>query len=176
MEKTSDSLLKENYVDLLWGEFTRASKEYKVLPLYSAFSIIEASARLGHPKEEATTKERFIWWIENFMPTEKFKYNAIDLYGARCGLFHEFGAESDLSRKGQCAIILWAIGGSSKHLHGKRNPDSKQNLYFLHRETFFEDLRNAGIHFLESLIKDQRMNQRVSKRLPNLFGVAPKQK
>lgn len=161
-----DRLLIENYMNLMWGEFTEIRKHHFIAPLILAFSIIEASAKLAAPIDKATSKARFLWWVEEFLKdNDGHPYPSIALYGARCGLFHEYGLESDLSRSGKCPVIAWASGNDD--VHGK----SGGRVLMFSREVFFEDLYRAGLAQLERLKIDDEMNRRFAERLPSIFGV-----
>ena len=163
-----NELLVKNYMDLMWGEFHEASKHLQVAPLILAFAVIEASAKLSAPEDVKGTKGRFMWWTEPFLRNKNGEpYPASDLYGARCGLFHEYGAESDLSRNGKCRVIAWTSGGDDRH-HGKAGP----TMIILSKEAFTEDLYNAGIAMIDKLEQDSAMSERFAKRLPSIFGAS----
>jgi hypothetical protein len=166
---SSEELLIKNFINLLWGEFNEIRKSHHIAPLILSFSIIEACAKLSVPEDlngPNKTRKRFEWWVDKFLRDKKGnKYESIDLYGARCGLFHEYGIESDLSRGGKCKLIAWVIGQRESH----KNQNEKMILYS--REEFFDDLYDAGIRMLEELKIDLQMNLNFVKRLPKIFGV-----
>nr|MBP7992082.1 hypothetical protein [Candidatus Magasanikbacteria bacterium] len=86
----------------------RLITKHHIAPLILAFSIIEASAKLSAPEELVGSKKRFMWWASEFLKNKDgTPYPALALYSTRCGLFHEYGAESDISRRDECKVIVW---------------------------------------------------------------------
>ncbi len=160
----NDKMLIDKYVKLMWGEFSEISQKYHLAPLILAFSVIEANAKLCAPDSMEGSRNRFIWWVENFFQTNR-AYTALDLYGARCGLFHEYGSGSKLSRDGKCKEIVWSEGNPV--LHGK----GKDNILILSKEKFFNDLYQAGLKVLEKLKQDHVFQDEFVVRLRQIFGV-----
>lgn len=103
-----DSIQKEaeGQFELKAGNMLRASKlcldnecwEAGVILLYS---LIDAMAWLWRdPSHEDVTGQDFIQWIDLYMkPEGAIGVNALDLYGARCGLLHSMTGESKKHRK-----------------------------------------------------------------------------
>lgn len=75
--------------------------------LYAAIDVLASMER--QPKEG--TQRAFVRWVETYMlPNSAFRFSALDLYAARCGIIHAFSATSDLSRKGKAHKIVYAWG------------------------------------------------------------------
>ena len=72
-------------------------------------SAIDAMAFLAMPEsQEDVTKSDFAKWSEEYIRFPgRNQLTGLDLYGARCAMLHSFGAQSKMSRKGQCRVILW---------------------------------------------------------------------
>ena len=71
------------------------------------YSGIDTMAWIGMPasKQKATRKD-FIQWAETYLSFSGHEQlSGPDLYGARCAMLHQFGADSDLSNAGQCRLI-----------------------------------------------------------------------
>lgn len=167
-QSTSDVLLKDHYIELMWAEFTAIRQQHHIAPLILAFSIIEASAKLSAPEKIKGSKKRFFWWVNEFLKNKDgAPYPELELYSARCGLFHEYGAESDTSRRGECKVIAWAHGRNGSALHNK----TKDRMLMLSREQFFDDLYDGGMEMLKRMLNDREMAERFAARLPELFGV-----
>jgi len=52
----------------------------------------------------------YIAWVDKYMQTDTaqpYQYQGIDLYGERCGITHNYGVDSDLSRKGKCKVFAY---------------------------------------------------------------------
>ncbi len=156
------------YIKTMWGEFTEIRKEHHIAPLILAFSIIEANAKLSAPAEIKGSRNRFIWWIDKFLKNKDgTPYPSLEMYSARCGLFHEYGAESDISRRDDCKVIAWVSGVSGLAHHYKY----KDRVLMLSSKQFFDDLYDGGMAMLKSMVIDREMAQRFESRLPELFGV-----
>jgi hypothetical protein len=72
-------------------------------------SAIDAMAYLAMPESQKdVTKSDFVKWAEEYIRFPgRNQLTGLDLYGARCAMLHSFGAQSKMSREGQCRVILW---------------------------------------------------------------------
>jgi hypothetical protein len=72
-------------------------------------SAIDAMAYLVMPEgQEDVRQQDFISWADQYIQFPgKYQLTGADLYGARCAMLHSFGAQSKMSRKGECRVILW---------------------------------------------------------------------
>jgi len=72
-------------------------------------SAIDAMAFLVIPESQQDVRaEDFITWADQYIRFPgKEQLTGADLYGARCAMLHSFGAQSRMSRNGQCRVILW---------------------------------------------------------------------
>ena len=78
-----------------------------LLLLYSAMDAVASLER--QPGEG--TRAAFTRWVDTHMVKARpLPCTALELYAARCGIVHDFAAESDLSRKGQVRRIFYAWG------------------------------------------------------------------
>jgi len=169
MESTEQPI--KNFIELLWGEFNSIrTNGYKIAPLILGFSLIEACAKLTAPKDDKyqSSRARFEWWVNKFLTDKAGQpYSTTELYSARCGLFHEYGPYSDISRKKECLPISWTIG------HPELHKRAEADFVFYSRETFFEDLGGAGIKMLHEMKTDHDMRARFSKGIEFIFGAYP---
>ena len=99
--------------------------------------------------------------------TQPYQYQGIDLYGARCGIAHNYGVESDLSKKGKCKIFAYKTN-SLKHFH---DPVKHPEMVVLGVELFIRDFYDAVDKFLADIERDDNLRKRVETRLPNLFRI-----
>ena len=72
-------------------------------------SAIDTMAYLSMPEgQEDVQRDDFTRWADRYMQFPgKDQLTGADLYGARCAMLHSFGAQSKMSRTGQCRVILW---------------------------------------------------------------------
>ncbi len=68
-------------------------------------SAIDAMAYLIKPLSETeSAKKYYVDWVNKYMKTDvnqQYQYEGIDLYGARCGIVHQYGSK----RKRRMQII-----------------------------------------------------------------------
>ena len=83
--------------------------------LVLVYSGIDAAGGLYASDPAAPVGARFIDWVTRYLlpATPKLEASAQDLYGARCGLLHNFSSESNLSRRGGARQVQYAWGNSS---------------------------------------------------------------
>lgn len=72
-------------------------------------SAIDAMAYLAMPEGQQDVRpEDFISWADQYIRFPgKEQLTGTDLYGARCAMLHSFGAQSRMSRNGQCRVVIW---------------------------------------------------------------------
>lgn len=135
------------------------------------YCAIDAMSFLSMPlSQEEVTKNDFIAWVEKYMKTDHsqpYQYRGIDLYGARCGIAHNYGVESRLSRRGECKIFAYQCG-SPKHFY---RPDKNPDMVVLGVDLFVRDFFDAVDRFLSDIKEDSELKKRVDSRLPKLFRI-----
>ena len=74
------------------------------------YSAIDTLAFLSMPKsQEDVQRQDFIDWVEKYLHFPcKEQLTGLDVYGARCGMLHNFSVYSKLSREGKCRRLLYA--------------------------------------------------------------------
>ena len=109
-------------------------------------------------------------WVKKYMKTDSsqpYQYHEEDLYGARCGIVHTYGAESDLSNKNKRKKIVYKPN-CLKHFY---NPTKHPDLVVLGVDLFIRDFYDAVDKFLADIEKDENLRKRVEARLPSLFHI-----
>jgi len=71
------------------------------------YSGMDSMAYLGMPPtQEDVTKSDFTNWADRYIKFPcKEQLSGAELYGARCGMLHNFSSYSRMSRKGECRVI-----------------------------------------------------------------------
>lgn len=135
------------------------------------YCAIDAMSFLSMPLgQEEVSRRDFIEWCEKYMktdPSQPYQYRGIDLYGARCGIAHNYGVESRLSREGACKIFAYQWG-SLKHSY---NADINPDMVVLGIELFVRDFLDAVDRFLSDVEENSELKERVDIRLPKLFRI-----
>jgi len=138
--------------------------------LILTYSAIDAMAFLSMPANKIeVNRSDFINWVEKYMktdPKQPYQYEGIDVYGARCGLVHRFGATSRLSDSGKCKIFVYQNGGD--HIY---NPSRDKYLILISWNRFINDFFKAMQDFLADIMRDKELYKRVDKKIVTLFNV-----
>ena len=122
------------------------------------------------PSKTKVNRHDFIAWVEKYMRADSgqpYQYRGIDLYGARCGIVHNYGVESDLSKKGLCKIFAYKPNCLAHFYDAIKHPE----MVVLGIELFIRDFYDAVERFLADIEKYDELRQRVERRLPYLFRI-----
>jgi hypothetical protein len=140
--------------------------------LILTYAGIDAMAFLSMPEnKKEVQREDFINWAEKYMKTDSkqpYQYQGIDLWGARCGIVHRYGATSSLSDSGRCKILAYHNG--SEHIY---KPSKDKNFVAISWPRFIKDLFGATKKFLADIKKDEEHKKKVASRIVHLFYVSP---
>jgi hypothetical protein len=117
------------------------------------YCAIDAMAFLSMPQgNQKVERPDFRNWVKKYMKTDSsqpYQYHEEDLYGARCGIVHTYGAESDLSNKNKCKKIAYKPN-CLKHFY---NPAEHPDLVVLGVDLFIRDFYDAADKFLADIEK-----------------------
>jgi hypothetical protein len=135
------------------------------------YCAMDAMAFLSMPAgKQRVGRSDFKNWIAKYMKTDTaqpYQYDKQDLYGARCGIVHTYGAESDISRSTDCRRIVYKPN-CLKHFY---EPEKHPDLVVLGINLFIRDFYDAIDKFLLDIENDERLRKLVEKRLPSLFHI-----
>lgn len=135
---------------------------YCAMDAMAYLSMLEGKQKVG--------RSDFKDWIKKYMKTDSaqpYQYNEEDLYGARCGIVHTYGAESDLSRENKCKKIVYKPNCLRHFYEPTKHPD----LVVLGIELFIRDFYDAVDNFLADIENDDNLRKRIENRLPKLFHI-----
>jgi hypothetical protein len=139
------------------------------------YCAMDAMAFLSMPEgKQKLESSDFKNWVRKYMKTDSvqpYQYNEVDLYGARCGIVHTYGAESDLSRENKSKKLVYMQNGF-KHFY---DPTKEPDLVVLGMNLFIQDFYDAVDKFLADIEKDKNLRKRVEDRLPGLFHISRRQ-
>jgi hypothetical protein len=84
------------------------------------YSGMDVAAWIWCVNPAGPVKQRFVHWVDRYMkPKETLRCSALELYSARCATVHNFGSESEMTRKGEARNFLYALPPSDiSLLHG----------------------------------------------------------
>ncbi|MQY59833.1 MAG: hypothetical protein GH144_09575 [Clostridia bacterium] len=140
--------------------------------LILTYAAIDAMAFLSMPENKNEVQgEDFINWVEKYMKTDSkqpYQYQGIDLWGARCGIVHRYGATSSLSDSGKCNFFGYHNG--SEHMV---KPSVDERFIVISWPRFINDFFGAMKKFLTDIMKDEELKKKVASRIVHLFYVSP---
>ena len=131
-------------------------------------SGIDTMAYLAMPANQQQVKSNdFVDWADRYV---KFRceeqLTGTDLYGARCGMLHQYGVSSKLSRKGKCRMVGYMDRSIPEVLYA---PDVSNKLVLVSvpalATAFFEGIDQ----FLPDLFSDAKKAAIAEKRLQTLI-------
>ena len=135
-------------------------------------SGIDAMAFLNMPKDqEDVTKQDFIGWVDRYI---RFPCNeqltGKDLYGARCGMLHNYSAFSRMSRNGECRNI----GYMDKSVPEVRyNPEVSQSLVLVSVPALAEAFFKGVDQFLIDIFSNKEKAAIAEERFKKLVHKLP---
>lgn len=135
---------------------------YCAIDAMAFLSMAEGKLKLG--------RSDFKNWVKKYLKTgttQPYQYDEEDLYGARCGIVHTYGAESDLSRKNKCKKIVYKPNCLSHFYDPVQHPD----LVILGVNLFIKDFYDSVDKFLIETEEDKNLKKRVESRLSSLFHI-----
>lgn len=141
------------------------------------YSAIDAMAALTRPlKSPRATRDEFKKWVDDYLSDQLKDFDihvsSLDIYGARCGILHTYGPESDLSRDGKAKTIVY------KWREGHRPDDPllakyEKTAIIVEIESLAEALNKAVALFQDRIEGDPELKQRVEKHVKNLLCYQP---
>jgi hypothetical protein len=144
------------------------------------YSAIDVAGWLYAANPSASPGQRFTSWVAKYLlPDANLDCSSRELYGARCGIVHNFSTESDLSRKGEVRQIVYSWGdGDIETLRAMTkivNLDQDETPNILARsikakftsvklEILIAAFRKGLIRFFKEAESDERMAARMKER------------
>jgi hypothetical protein len=126
---------------------------YINVALILVYSYLDAMASLTMPENQSSVKSKdFIYWANKYMKTDAdqpYQYDARDLYGARCGLVHQYSPYSDLSDAGHCKLFVYSTYPDHKY-----DPGSDSALVVISAPRLIQDFFKAMSMFIKDLLSD----------------------
>ncbi|MGC2441753.1 hypothetical protein [Candidatus Binatus sp.] len=107
--------LRQKFEELLTAAELCVHNKLATPALILVYSGIDVAGWLYASNPAEQTNIRFVAWVNRYLlhAGAALEVSALELYGARCGLLHNFSSESDLSRKdGDIRKVHYAWGNS----------------------------------------------------------------
>jgi len=138
-------------------------------------SGIDAMAYLDMPgSQEDVNREDFIDWSEKYIKFPcKEQITGLDLYGARCGMLHNYSSQSKLSREGKCRQIGY-MDKSTPEI--RYNSNVSKDLVLVSIEGLATAFFNGIDKFLIDLFSNENKARIAEQRLKELVHAMPYKK
>jgi hypothetical protein len=136
------------------------------------YSAIDMLAFLNMNKNQEDVKRQdFVDWVEKYLhfPCHE-QLTGLDVYGARCGMLHNFSAYSKLNRDGKCRRLLYAdkLKPEINYAPSISKEDVMVSIEGL-VEAFFKGLDK----FLVDLYKDKSKGEIADRRFEKIVALSP---
>jgi hypothetical protein len=129
------------------------------------YSAVDAVASLERCPGEGT-KVAFMRWVNaHMLKGFPLACTALELYAARCGIVHNYAAESDLSRKGRGRRIFYAWGtAKAEDLQKAADILHTTDCVSVHVEDMVSAFPKGLANYFDEINDDKARQERVSKR------------
>jgi len=136
------------------------------------YSGIDTKAFLGMPADkENVSRSDFVNWAETYIHFRCIEQlTGLDLYGARCGMLHNFSAISKLSRDGKCRNIGYVDDCEPEVIV---NPSVSKNLVLVSIKGLAEAFFSGVDKFLINTFSDSVKAKLAESRFPKLVHCLP---
>jgi hypothetical protein len=138
------------------------------------YSTIDAISALTRPlNAEDTNRDVFMAWVKKYMrPKQTLRCSPADLYGARCGVLHNYGVSSRLRRRGEAKAIIYKWRDGPDPDPG-RNVPLPADAITLSVEDLRRALDQSIMEFLGGLQGNTRLKKRVERHRQELLCYRP---
>ena len=134
------------------------------------YSGIDSMAYLNMPtNQEDVTRKDFIDWVERYIQFPcSDKVSGYDFYGARCGMLHQYGSASKLSREGKCREIAYIPDCKPEIMY---DPNVSKELVMVSIKGLVDAFFKGIDRFLIDLFSDDKKAKVAEERFPKLVHV-----
>ncbi|HLQ24872.1 MAG TPA: hypothetical protein VK138_03215 [Acidiferrobacterales bacterium] len=136
------------------------------------YSGIDSMAYLGMPAGQVDViKKDFIDWTNRYIKFPcKEQLTGADIYGARCGMLHNYSVYSNISRSSQCRIIGYMDKAVPEVMY---NPAVNKNMVLVSVPALAGAFSRGIDTFLVEVFSDKARAQAVEQRMKNLVQCLP---
>jgi len=130
--------------------------------LYTGIDVVSSlESRRGE-----STKRAFTKWADAYLLNARaLPCTALELYAARCGILHTFGADSHLFQKGQVRQIFYAWGNAdATKLQESADILKRTDCVAVHVRDLIDAFRHGLAAYLDELSHDEARQRIASNR------------
>lgn len=132
------------------------------------YSGIDTMAFLNMPATQVEVgKNDFVQWADRYINLTHYRerLRGIDLYGARCGLLHQYGVESNLSRRGECRMLGYMDPSGLPFFISSKHPNLVMVSIVALKRAFFDGIDRFMTEAFADAEKRGLVGQRMQKFL-----------
>jgi hypothetical protein len=135
------------------------------------YSAVDVASWLDSREPDAHAKQRFPGWVSKYLlKGGTLDCTAMELYGARCGIVHNFTAESSVNRGGKVRQIVYAYGTSSPNTLNEMSERTHMPFVAVKVEDLVSAFRRGLQTFLDEVAMDSRRTERLNSRAGKVFA------
>jgi hypothetical protein len=123
----------------------------------------------GHPRQ---TRDDFIAWVNQYLhaaPNSAYQYDGRDVYGARCAMVHTYSIEADYHAQNP-GVKRFGYHDGGGHAY---DPVADAGLVIIGINSLVHDFVQAVGRFIQTMIADEALRQRVAERIPQVVQSFP---
>jgi hypothetical protein len=167
--------LKQKFEELLMGAELCIHAKLISPALVLVYSGIDVAGGLYASDPAAQVGARFTDWATRYLlpaAAPEFEASAQDLYGARCGLLHNFSSESNQSRRGDARKVQYAWGDSSAStlIEMAKVAELEKQHTAIQVEELIAAFRKGLVRFFDDAAADSEIAQRLATRSNKVLG------
>ncbi|MBE0626408.1 MAG: hypothetical protein IH606_16525 [Burkholderiales bacterium] len=134
---------------------------------------IDVMAFLSMPAGQARqSRQDFIAWVDQYLraaPESTYQYDGRDVYGARCAMVHTYSIEADYHQQNP-DVKRFGYHDGGQHAY---NPEINERLAVIGINSLVHDFAGAVGTFVQAMIADAALRQRVAARIPQIVETFP---
>lgn len=134
---------------------------------------IDVMAFLSMPAGQAKqARADFIAWTDQYMraaPESTYQYDGRDVYGARCAMLHTYSIEADYHQQ-NADVKRFGYHDGGQHAY---NAEINPQLVVIGINSLVHDFGGAVGRFVQAMIADVALRERVAGRIPQLVDDLP---
>src|ERR1035437_9893535 len=164
--------IEEKFQKLLWVAEACVGARIITPALVLVYSGIDAAGWLYSANPNAASWVRFTAWVSKYLlPAGNLGCTPLELYGARCGIVHNFTSESNLSKEGKVRQIIYAWGASSIDTLREMSAITKmEDFTEVKVEGLIASFRQGLAHFFEDAAANPKIAARLAERSGKILG------
>ena len=145
------------------------NKRARHVPLL-LFNCMESVANSVAPQEMKYDRERFLWWINQFLDLSLLKSSPIDLWGARAAIVHKYSPYSKLSQTNEARPLYFYWGDANREILEKVCAKDERRPIPVKIEHLYEVTEKALDSVVSDLESNECMRRLYDERLQKVFS------